>query len=104
MTTKLPLDRDQLAAAPATRRLLLGAMWLQERGRINAWRQSALGLAPLKGGPLAIIEAAGGDIPVPLMCTPHVVPGQVAPPDYPEFVQVGGVAVPMCSRMHVSVV
>ena len=77
-------------------RLMLGALWLQEKGRINAWRMAALGLRPLKGGPLAVVHAAAGDIPAPLMCTPLMAPGQAAPPDYPDYVQVRAPAVRPC--------
>ncbi len=90
-TKHQPLDAAA-HAPPATRparSLLLGALWLQERKRINAWRAAALGLPPLTGGPMPVIEGAGGAIPIVLMCTHHIVPGMRRPPDYPPFVQVG---------------
>jgi len=70
--------------------LLLAALWLQEKKRINAWRVGALGLPALKGGPMPVIEGAGGRIPVVLMCTHHMTPGMARPPDYPDFVKVRG--------------
>lgn len=55
------------AHASKRRSLLLGALWRQERGRINAWRGQSLGLPPLAGGPMPVIEGAGGAIPVVMM-------------------------------------
>jgi hypothetical protein len=39
---------------------------------------------------MPIIEGSDGEIPITLMCTPHMAPHQRRPPDYPPFVQVVG--------------
>ncbi|KAI8468652.1 MAG: hypothetical protein J3K34DRAFT_522766 [Monoraphidium minutum] len=77
-------------ANKASYKLLLGALWMQEKTRINKWRTQELGLRALAGGPMAV--ASSGEVPVVLMCTPHATPGQARPPDYPEFVQYTGFA------------
>jgi hypothetical protein len=76
-------------ANKASYKLLLSALWAQERAQVNAWRGKALGLAPLRGGVMPLVEGARGAIPVVLMSGYEIVPGQRRPPDYPDYVQVG---------------
>ncbi|GBF87642.1 hypothetical protein Rsub_00353 [Raphidocelis subcapitata] len=79
-------------ANKASYKLLLSALWAQERAHVNAWRAKALSLAPLRGGVMPLVEGAGGAIPVVLMSGYEIVPGQRRPPDYPDFVQFTGYA------------
>jgi hypothetical protein len=67
---------------------LISTLWLQERARINGWRKASLGLPPLRGGVMPVVEAAGGDVPVVLMCSADLTPGRARPDDYPDYVQV----------------
>lgn len=74
-------------------RFIFWALWKQEASRINAWRKESLGLPDLNHGAAGTLDTCP-DIPVVMMCSKHIIPGQRPPADWGSNCHVTGFAFP----------